>query len=154
MSAPASEDLRELERLLLVAREQGESIEFAQLREELQIGHDDLMTALSTLSEHGKAHEEAPGFWTGGADEDRGPVVVSVAAPADEPDGSEAAAVALDRLDRREAPALAEYATAGPTIRLTVAVANALDAESLGKLVKAGIDEAVAEHRDFTLEVV
>lgn len=157
VSAPASEDLRELERLLLVASESGESREFGTLREELAMGHDDLTEALSTLREHGKAHEEAPGYWTGGSDEaSTGPVVVSVPDPVDEADDLRSAA-ALERFDRGRgggAFTSESAAVAGATIRLTVAVANALDAESLGKLVKAGIAEAVEQEQPFTMEVL
>lgn len=157
VSAPATEDLRELERLLVVAAETGESREFGTLREELAMGHDDLTQALNVLREHGKAHEESPGCWTGGSDDAGGPVVVSVPDPA-EPHEENGGAAALERFDRARGeprPFTSESAAvAGATIRLTVAVANALDAESLGKLVKAGISEAVEQELPFTMEVL
>lgn len=150
MSAPASEDLRELERLLVVAAETGEPREFASLREELAIGHDDMQKALDTLREHGKAQEVAPGMWSGpeagAVSVPPAPVVVS--APEPEP---------LADLDEGYADAATREAMrfdVAPTVRLTVAIANALDPDALGKLVKAGIEEASAAGETFTLEVV
>jgi hypothetical protein len=41
-----------------------------------------------------------------------------------------------------------------PTVRLTFAIAEAMSAESLGQLVKAGIGEAAANDVSFVMEVL
>lgn len=156
MSAPAGEVVRELERDLLVASESGETRTFAELQDTYGLGHEDLAAALDTLREHGKAVEAAPGEWRGpmadelgsgppaGAGESAdgaGPVVVSVGEgePEDE---------------RPPARWLSESAQVQPTVRLTMAIADALEPQSLGALVKAGIEEARGDGVPFWLEVV
>jgi hypothetical protein len=154
MAAPASEDLRELERLLTVAAETDDRVTVAQVREEFEVGHNDAMGMLNTLREHGKAVEVAPGEWQGpsldeldGAQQGPGPVVVRTPDPPDQLEEDEQAAP-------REAPQWGTAFAGGsePTVRLTMAIAEALDAEAIGKLVKAAI-EGVEDGEVFVLEV-
>lgn len=160
MSAPANEDIRELERLLVVAADLGEARSEASLREELGLGAHDLQSVLGLLREHGKAFEETPGEWRGPLMDEgaNAPVVVSVSDAVD-PDASPAAmhAAALEAMAHRGpdmtalpfAPAL----SAGATVQLTPGVAAALSAEALGAVVKAGIDEAIAAGMPFVLRI-
>lgn len=170
MAAPASEEVRELERLLVIAADSGEPVAFAKLQEELGMGHGDLEAALDVLRAHGKASEVAPGEWSGGeglsaVEADEGepePVRVSVGegegeAPATA-DEIAARAEALAARDGAPAEHLAQgWGSIGaePTVRLTFAIASTLTAEVLGALVKAGIDDAATrEDETFVLEVV
>lgn len=151
MSAPATDDLRELARLLVVAAETGEPREFASLQEELALGHDDMAVALDSLREHGQAQELAPGMWSGPDGESRLPNPaprLTVAAPTPEDDDDEDAAE-FGELPRGSTSLL----EAGATVRLTVGVAAALDAPALGAIVQAGISEAHEQGLPFVLVV-
>jgi hypothetical protein len=145
MAAPASEDLRELERVLTAAAERGESCSVGGLREEMDVGTAELSAMLDTLREHGKAVEEAPGEW-------RGPLMdeIDAAAPAAEPLRVVVNADVPEAREVEEIPiprGRTEWTTMGyeqgsqPTVRLTRAIAEALDADALGKLVKAGLED-------------
>jgi hypothetical protein len=142
VSAPAGEDLRELERELTVAAESGEPMTLAAVQESLGVGHDDAVGALETLREHGKAVEVAPGEWSGPTQDELDAAAASsveatprVVVRADVPEEAE------DVPRRARAPAGAEgiLTLAEPTVRLTMAIAEALDADAIGKLVKAAI---------------
>lgn len=155
MAAPATEELRELARELTIAAEQGETRRFDELREQLGMGHEDLEQALGTLREHGQAVEASPGEWRGplmdeleggrpaGADDDeRVRVSVPDASEAgEEEEPAQAGGAALDFLAPGDA-----------TVRLNRAIADALDDESLGKIVKAGL--AGSGDEVFVLEVL
>lgn len=158
MAAPATEEVRELERLLVIASDLGEARSFASLREELGIGHEDLEAALGVLREHGKAQELTPGEWSGPDGDALEPehvaeaerVVVSVSGP----DGE---SVEDDRapLGRAEVSVQTGSWAIEPTVRLTMAIAQSLDAQALGALVKAGIDDAATREGEvFVLEVL
>lgn len=166
MSAPATEDVRELERLLVIAADSGEPVSFAKLQEELGLGHADLRASLDVLREHGKASEVTPGEWSGGeglsaveAEGDPEPVRVSVgesesSPTADEIDSRAEALIARDGQPTELAQGWGSIG-AEPTVRLTFAIASTLSAEVLGALVKAGIDDAATrEDETFVLEVV
>ena len=143
--------LEEVSNVLRRLREQGEGVVTAErIRGEVGIGHEDLTDVLAELRERGEISEEAPGEWAV-AGEDDGEVGVSLS------DAEANARAAMDRMDgkdRRRPAASGDSATppfagvprsgtvAGATTRLTVGVADALDAETLGSLVKAGIEEA------------
>lgn len=162
MAEPASEDLRELERLLVIAADSGETRSVAGLQEELGMGRSDLMGALDVLREHGKAITVAPDEWSGPGVEDMppesadaGPVRVSVS---DDEDGGERAVEYFRRQDGQleplpdgEARRWHTIGAAGPTVRLTRAIADALDPEAIGKIVKAGLESADGDR--FILEV-
>lgn len=152
MAGAATEDLRELARLLLIASEQGETCTTAALQDELGAGHDDLMGMLNTLREHGQAVEAAPGEW-------RGPM-------ADEVDRVAAAeaprvGVHIDDGDAEQSPAAtgSAFAVRGPmvngeaTVRITRAIADALEDGALGALVKAGL-AGVEDGELFVMEVL
>jgi hypothetical protein len=160
VSAPAGEDLRELERELTVAAEQGETREFGRLREEFGVGTQELQAMLDALREHGKAVEEAPGEWRGPTlDEvDSAPVesprvMVSADVPEDEGGMVPADGRIIERHGHGGLPA-AMFAgqQADPNVRLTMAIAEALEAEALGQLVKAAI-AGLPEHESFILEI-
>lgn len=157
MAAPATEEVRELERLLVIASDLGEARSFASLREELGIGHEDLEAALGVLREHGKAQELTPGEWSGPdgdalepehvAEADR--VVVSVPESDSESDTRAPADAAS------QSPPGPGVLSWEPTVRLTMAIAQSLDAQALGALVKAGIDDAATRFGEvFVLEVL
>lgn len=151
MAAPASEDLREAARLLQIAGETGEPVSFATLQGELGVGHDDLSSILATLAEHGKAEEVAPGEWSA-------PDTATLPAPAD--DGRVRVRVSeSDEPDEPGAGAEADEFAFGrvlsqPSVRLTMAIAAALDAAALGQIVKAGIEDAASRDEPFTMEVL
>lgn len=160
MSAPAGEDLRELERLLTVAADEGVSAAEAYLQDELGVGRTDLMRMLDTLREHGKAVEVAPGEWGQGdgpaaAEEAAVAPVVVQTAEVDEPE----AGVALDdpRLTSFEGAQeyIAEHlqsARAASHVRLSRGMVAALEPDALGKLIQAGIDD-VGDGLVFRFEV-
>ena len=140
MSAPASEDLRELERLLDIGREVGAAVSIASLREDLGVGHDDLQTMLDVLREHGKAVEESPGAWIGGDGAPPAPAPVEVTLPQGyDPEHGEI----RDARELDEPPAIA-------SVRLTRGMVAALEPDALGKLIQAGIADAAGA---FILEI-
>lgn len=158
MATPATEDLRELERLLAEAGDLGRTRSFESLREELGLGHNDLTEAIDTLREVGKAVEVAPGEWSGPNGDESGepePLRVSVPEVA-ESERLDAAAAALRRRDGGQAyeAAVASGLIGGPetTVRLTRAIADELDAAALGQIVKAGL-KGVDATVPFVLEV-
>jgi hypothetical protein len=168
VSEPATGLLRELERELLMASDGGETRLFEELRESLNVEAEELAAALDILRTHGKAAEITPNEWgvqdstavavaPGGG---RVEVPSTVTEASEEPD---AAAAALRRLDGDRPVAVDDprhplYASelrqlgqvGQANVRLTRGVAGALSPESLGALVKAGIDESTGT---FTLEV-
>lgn len=160
MSAPADGDLRECERLLTVAAEEGVAVSEAWLQDELGVGRTDLMRMLDTLREHGKAVEVAPGEWGQGdgpaaAEEAAVAPVVVQTADVDEPE----AGVALD--DPRPTSFegaqeyIAEHLRSAPPashVRLSRGMVAALEPDALGKLIRAGIDD-VGDGLVFRFEV-
>lgn len=158
---PAGPDLRELERLLVVAAETGETMTRARVQDEFQVGAGDADGMLSALREHGKAVEVAPGEWRGPTQDelDRAPaeperVVVDVPDENGDGAGTDDVMAQLQAGGRgggwtgaRVAQVLGE-----PTVRLTRGIAEALDAEAVGKLVKAALD-GLEEGEIFVLEV-
>lgn len=159
MSAPAGETLRELERELLIASEQGETRAFGDLQGQLGVGHGQLEEALDTLREHGKAVEAAPGEWRGPMADELGEGPVNGSQPeAEEPRvevhvGGEDEPGAISAVDGSRVEFYPPPADQ-PTVRLTFAIADALEPASLGALVKAGISEAKEHGEPFWLEVV
>lgn len=146
---PVHEMAREVAMALVNAREQGETVPEAKLREDFGLGHDDLRGILEQLAGRGMAQEVTPGDWESidtreeePVEADSGRVRVNVPEPGDEPEAQE------------EEPFAPEpFLMSQPTVRLTVAIADALDAEALGKLVKAGIEDS-ADDEVFVLEIV
>lgn len=156
MSAPATEDLRELSRLLIVASEAGDVVTTAVLQDELGVGRTDLMRMLDTLREHGGATEVAPDEWSAGAGEEAqaeadAPVRVATAEVADEVD--ELAPTGHTMLDAGSGQF---YQQIGPVltshVRLSRGMVAALEPDALGKLIQAGIDD-VGDGLVFRFEV-
>jgi hypothetical protein len=159
MSAPATETLREIERDLRLATEDTERgmVTFPELREKHGLGHDDLEAALDILRTHGKAVEDAPGEWRGPFEDEKRQEVapaprVQVSADPEIPDDDDAHAAVAEAMRGSARVPLFRTEGSQPNVRINVAIANALDAESLGNLVKAGI--ADLEGDVFTLEVI
>lgn len=160
MAAPASEDLRELERLLTVARETNDTLTEAVLMDELGCGHNDLTAMLDTLREHGKAVQESPGEWVAGdgepaqAESER----VKVHLVENEPEGDDAAAIERAPVDALE-PITPQWTGLVPPfitpadVRLTRAMVAALDPAALGALIQAGL-EGVEDGAVFRIEVM
>lgn len=144
MSAPASEMVREIARELEVAGEQGQTMSVAALRDHFELGHDDLLEALDALREHGQAVEAAPGEW-------RGPMADELPQP--EPPRVRVSVADEEPPEREPLPRGTLLSSSGATVRLTPGVADALNAEALGAIVKAGIEEAKALGEPFVLEV-
>jgi hypothetical protein len=149
--------IEEVRTKLTLASDQGETMGIGELREEVGIGHDDLMSVLDSLRESGDAVEHTPGEWRTPYDDEREDTGSDEA-------GEAAARAALDRRDGRAEEDEKPGARAAPApqtgtleggggVVLTMAVASALDAETIGKLVEAGITEAKADDRAFVLRV-
>lgn len=171
MSAPATEDLRELARELELAAERGVSLTFSVMQEQFGLGHHDLEVSLDLLREHGQAVEESPGEWRGPTMDELDTAAKTGTTPAaddgrvrvrvDEGDAAqdEAATAGRDRLremDGQRAPAassgwIGEATAAGPDVRLTRGIAEKMGDEALGQLVKAGLEDADGD--TFVLEV-
>lgn len=151
MSAPASEDLRELERLLANASDSGETVSLNAMREEFpDWPRDGLLGALGTLREHGKAVEDAPGEWRGPSSEDASEaprVAVSVSDEPEEEDARPPARAVMGVTGERVAMVSGE-----PTVRLTRSIAEALDSDALGKVVQAALN-GLEDGEVFVLEV-
>lgn len=152
MASPATSDLRELERALRLATDQGATREFASLREEFEVGHDDMEAMLDLLRTHGKAVEDAPGEWRApyddeGVDDDDPEVEAGLRVSAETDESAQPAAAAQPGEAQRWGFAGAML----PHVRLTRSIAAALEAEALGRLVLAGIADTDGV---FVLEVV
>lgn len=135
------------------AADQGESMTIAALQEAAGVGREDLEATLEELTKRGEAVEEAPGEWRAPYEDER-----RDQRKPDEPDGrDERVRAALDGPAPRAGEAVLEGARAlaggGGEVVLTSAMANALGAETLGELVKAGIAEAAEQAREFVLVV-
>lgn len=142
---------------LVEAGEQGKTVTEAEMREEFGIGHEDLTDVLNALREDGRAVNELPAEWRAPReDETEGE---------GEPD-DDAAAEALDRFDgkdgaRGEQTAEPERGSAGRSsvalsagsgnIVLTKSVLAVMSDETIGKMVRAGVESADGD--DFTLRV-
>lgn len=157
--------LDDVRQRLIAAGEQGEMLTVAALREAIGIGHDDLTDVLNTLREAGDAVEGAPNEWRAPYDDELESRAGGEAAADDgseEDADDERGAAALrehdERARRRGQPLVAPIAASGaaPTtgeVVLTMAVAKALDPETIGKLVEAGINESSEADRAFVLRV-
>lgn len=132
------------------AADQGESMTIAALQEAAGVGREDLEATLEELTKRGEAVEEAPGEWRAPYEDER-----RDQRKPDERD--ERVRAALDGPAPRAGEAVLEGARAlaggGGEVVLTSAMANALGAETLGELVKAGIAEAAEQAREFVLVV-
>lgn len=163
MSAPASEDLRELERQLEMAAERGETMTINALRTEFDGSGspatvDEVLEMLGTLRQHGKAIEEAPGEWRGPTLDElermEEPARVTVTLP-ETPDGPPDPDEVRNGAGRALVRQLEQSFGGGvePTVRITQAIAEQMTAEALGQLVAAGL-KSVAEGETFLLEVL
>lgn len=125
-------------------------LSMGELRELTGLGHEDLTAVLDELREAGAAVEAAPGEWRG---------------PYEDEAGEAAARAAMDRRDGRdeeldeEDPGPSPFREERPSeeaseVVLTTLIASALDSETIGKLVQAGINEASSERRAFVLRVL
>lgn len=146
---PAEAGAYDQVRLKLVeVGEQGQTITEAELRELFGIGHGDLLEVLNALREEGTAVNVLPSEWRAARPDEL---------PGDEDEGEPAdVEAALDHFDgvegrpsRTERPAVhpsarsaASLSFGGGTVVLTKAVARALDAQTLGAIVTAGIEDA------------
>lgn len=139
---------RELERLLVVAAEEGRTLALSEMQGELGVGHDDLGEMLDALREKGTAVEAAPSEW-------RGPMVDEMPPSEPAPDQERRVRVSVGENDREQLAPRATALSVGmdATVKLTPAVAAALSAEALGEVVKAGIAEANKAGDAFVLEV-
>jgi hypothetical protein len=126
MSAPATEDLRELERLLLVAAETDETRGVEGLCEELGIVPSVMAGLLDELREHGKAIEAAPGEWRGPMQDELDEVDVEPEPPRVVVSSMEAVSGGVEAQEvapwRRSA-----VDSVPPHVRLTMGIAHALD---------------------------
>lgn len=147
MAAPATEDLRELERLLLIAADGGSELTVSAVQEAFGASHEEAAGMLGTLREHGKAIEVVPGGW-------RGPLVSETPADLAEPARVQVAAPAPAAEDP-DLPAEASqgYWGVGPTVRITRAIAENMTDVALGQLVQAGL-KSVGEDETFEMEVI
>lgn len=146
--------------LLDRARDAGEAMGIGAIREEVGIGHGDLEEVLNELREAGEAVEATPGEWRRPFDDE----VPGAAEPGEllhvHESSEETLAEAEERAGGRPAPAPASRPSPAASVaadvgevRLTMAVASALEAETIGKLVEAGIAEAKEQARAFVLRV-
>lgn len=168
MSSGIEVEAFEQVRLKLVERtEQGEPITEAELREELGIGHDDLTGVLTVLRERGDATNVAPAEWRAPYESEREEAAADDAAtaaldhfdgkngPAEEEDGAPASSRGEEPIERTPPPARdgrVIVAEAG-NVTLTAKVLAAMDAETIGKLVKAGVEEASDASLPFIFRV-
>lgn len=112
----------------------------AELREAVGVGASDLEAVLDALRELGEASEVEPDGFSCGVQE---PAPTGGAALDEEP----------EPMPPAERVRVAEFAGGfDAQVMMPRAVANVLDAEALGKLLKAGIDTTPAEET-FTFEV-
>lgn len=144
--------MAEVEAEFARARDMSETRTLADLRDAVGAGHDDLMEVIGELQDGGRISEVAPGEYMR-AD----PRGEHVPARRDHSEGEPgiSLAEAERRLDRAGPVRATMKVTPGSENRtvLSKGVARALDAETLGALVKAGIDEAIEEGRAFVFEV-
>jgi len=143
----------EVKNKLVVAGEQGEMLSFDALRSEVGIGHEDLTDVLDALREAGDAVEGAPGEWRAPYEDER--EARSAGAPASEADEDADDAEPPPARRARRRPHDSDVVMNGEPggVVLTMAVASALDAETIGKLVEAGIAEAKQNGQPFILRV-
>jgi hypothetical protein len=138
--------LGEVRTILARVGDENSTATIETLREEVGIGHDDLSEVLQALRERGQAVEDSPGEWRRPFDGELD------GAPDGEREMTEDDASEGPAPKRRDRAAPAVAAGDGEVV-LTMAVAGALDAETIGKLVEAGIGEAKADGRAFVLRV-
>jgi hypothetical protein len=158
MAAPANEMLRELERELEIAKDEGVTLSVEELMERVALEGDDMDAALDILRTHGKAVEESPRQWRAPYGDEVPEAVesarVRVSATTDESHDGVAASMEQWEAEQLPLPPLIpplQYIPPQATVRLTRSIADALNAESLGQLVKAGIGDTDGP---FLLEVV
>lgn len=133
------------------ARDDGEPATTGALREQVGIGHEDLQDVLSALRERGEAVEAAPGEWRRPFEDEQATQRAAATEAADgEEDGGvdEPSTAAPARGARRGAVMVA---TEDGQVVLTAKVLAALDAETIGKIVQAGVEDAGEDV--FTLTV-
>lgn len=124
---------------LMRASDVGDTLSIQEIREQVGIGSDDLATALDQLRRGGEASEVTPGEWGLAAESERQGFAEQPRAAEEEP-AAEAASLAAPR--RPEPPRGAGRLSAPedtPRVQITRAMLDALDDESLGKLVRAGV---------------
>lgn len=137
------------------ARDISQTRSLAELREATGAGHDDLMEALAELQDDGRVSEVAPGEYMRA---DTG-VIEHVDVPPARRNGHaddvEEPGISLAEAERGRPAQPGRYPARGGERKttLTRGVAAALDEESLGRLVKAGMDEAAAAGAIFVFEV-
>jgi hypothetical protein len=135
----------------------GEAVTEAELREEFGIGHDDLTQVLQSLSNDGEAVHEAPGEWRAPYADERERFARATGEEGDgeaaEPEA--AAAEAVERTAagglRRQAPVRPQVVAGDGEVVLTKGVLSVMDDETIGKIVKAGVEESDGD--EFVLRV-
>lgn len=145
--------MEDVKHKLVVAGEQGEMLPFDALRSEVGIGHEDLTDVLDALREAGDAVEGAPGEWRPPYDDEREARSASAPASEAEEEGAGDGPPPARRARRRQHDSDAVLNGEPGGVVLTMAVASALDAETIGKLVEAGIAEAKQNDQPFVLRV-
>jgi hypothetical protein len=124
---------------LMKAADLGETRSRAELQAAVGIGAGDLDRVLSELRMSGEATEDAPDEWTGAATSTAAPATEHEERPAPVEDQDEPE---LPGRPRQPGSTLTPADDDDRRVELTMAVAQALDEATLGKLVKAGIDDA------------
>lgn len=143
----------EVQAVLNRAGDAGEGLGFEALREEVGIGHDDLEDVLNHLRERGDAVESAPGEWRSPYEDEREGAAIPPAAESTqegEPPPPPAKTPGTENVGRRAAPVPDDDES---QIALTAKVLAAMDSETIGKIVEAGVAEAQADHKVFVLRV-
>jgi hypothetical protein len=145
MATPATGDLRELERLLLIAADDGSELTVSAVQEAFGVVHEEAVGMLGTLREHGKAIEVVPGGW-------RGPLASEGMALEAPPEPQRVQVQELGAVPDEDPVPPAGWSL-GPTVRITRAIAENMTDVALGQLVQAGL-KSVAEDETFEMEVI
>lgn len=141
--------LSDVEDALDRARDEGGGATLVALREEVGIGHEDLKDVLSVLRERGEAVEAAPGEWRRPFDDEQATQRSHAVEAEDGEDGVAVDDPAPVQRGARRGSVL--VATDDGQVVLTAKVLQALDAETIGKIVQAGVEDAGEDV--FTLTV-
>lgn len=143
---------------IVVASEQGSTVEESDLREEFGIGHGDLTEVLNDLRDKGEAVNETPGEWRAPYEDEREAFAAAEAAERrearaadDDDEDDEELPPAARAGSARVAPARTAVIAGDGEVVLTKGVLNVMDDETIGKIVKAGVEESDGD--EFTLRV-
>lgn len=140
----------ELADALIVARDTNRLATVGELRERVGMGDGDVRRVLNALRESGEAVEEAPDMWRAPYEGDG----VST------PGSSSGAATVADVRDERDAPShpvvmegVRAQTAWPPAVVMPAPVLAVMDNETVGAIVKAGVEDAARRGAPFVLEV-